>query len=107
MRRRWRSSSPRARKLANAYCSMRAVPQSSRSLAPARPGRGARCLAAGAGVDDPIGLQALKGPDRGSVVAVLGVVVVLDHDRIAGPEPCEERGAPGAGRGSARPVVVG
>ena len=120
IRRRWRSSSPRARKSANACCSIRAVPQSARSFSsvtasqqlrrhhkPAQPQRRRQRLAGRAGVDDPVGLESLEGADRRSVVAVLGVVVVLDHDRVVRAEPREQGRTPLAGEDGAGRVLVG
>ena len=49
---------------------------------PAEPKRRRQRLARRAGVDHPIGLEPLDCADRRAVVAVLGVVVVLDRDRI-------------------------
>ena len=70
---------------------------------PADPQRRRQHLARGAGVDDAVGREALQRADRGAVVAVLGVVVVLDRDRAACPQPGEQRRPPlrrqhGAGR---------
>jgi hypothetical protein len=49
---------------------------------PAEPERGRERLARRAGVDDPLGLQPLQRADRRPVVAVLGVIVVFDRDRV-------------------------
>ena len=121
MRRRWRSNSPRARKSANVSWSIIGEPRSASSLASAngstsrrgstsQPRRkaGREGLARRARVGDPVGLEALHGADRGAVVAVLGVVVVLDHERPGAPRPGEHRGA-GLGREHAagRPLVRG
>ena len=38
-------------------------------------------------------VEALQRTDRGAVVAGLGVVVVLDGDRVAGAQPLEQRSA--------------
>ena len=77
IRRRWRSSSPRARKSANACCSIRAVPQSARSFSSATASRscsgttsqprrsaGASVLLDGAGVDDAVRAPGPGGPRR-------------------------------------------
>ena len=45
---------------------------------PPEPQRGRERLARRARVDDVLGVEALEGADRGTVVAVLRVVVVLD-----------------------------
>ena len=84
----------------SACCSMRAVPRSASSFScvtastrrrrqhePAEPQRGRERLAHRAGVDDAVGVEALQRADGGAVVAVLGVVVVLDDDRVAGAQP--------------------
>ena len=107
MRRRWRSSSPRSRKSANASCSIRAVPRSASAFSsrtalqqaarddePAEPQRRRQRLAGRAGVDDALGLEALQRPDGRAVVAVLGVVVVLDRDRVPLAQPRAQRGTP-------------
>ena len=66
----------------------------SRSTArPARPGTaiqprrsdGLTVLLARADVDDPIGREALERAHRHTVVAELGVVVVLDDHHLGGP----------------------
>jgi hypothetical protein len=55
------------------------VQQSRRHEEPAESQRrGDQRLAGRAGVDDPVRVQCLKGSDGRSLVAVLGVVVVLD-----------------------------
>jgi hypothetical protein len=82
---------------------MRAVPQFGQVLLvgygvdevlrhdePAKAQCGRECLADGAGIDDAVRLQALKRPDGGSVVAILGVVVILDRDRVPFAKPFEE-----------------
>ena len=45
-------------------------------------------------VHDVVGRDALERPDRVAVVAVLGVVVVLDHQRAGVARPGGERGPP-------------
>ena len=57
-----------------------------------RPGREA--LGGGAAVDDPVGGHALQRADRAPVVAVLGVVVVLDHVAVDVARPADELVAP-------------
>ncbi len=54
-----------------------------------------RCeqLARAAGVDDALGREPLQRADGLAVVAVLGVVVVLDHDRVVLLCPCQQCGA--------------
>ena len=107
-------------KSASASCSMRAVPRSASSFSarigvderrrrdePADPERGRERLARRAGVDDPIGVEALQRADRRAVVAVLGVVVVLDRDRAALAQPAEQRGAALAAQHDAGRVLVG
>ena len=67
------------------------------STSPAEPqGRG-KGLADRADRDDPFGLEALERPDRLAVVAELGVIVVLDDDRVAraAPTPAARAAAPG------------
>ena len=61
---------------------------------PAEPQRGRERLARRAGVDDAVGVEPLERADGGAVVAVLGVVVVLDRDRVVLAQPGEQRGAP-------------
>ena len=53
-----------------------------------------QCLARRADVDHPVRRDALQCADGRPVVAVFGVVVVLD-DQMAGARPFHERGAPG------------
>ena len=48
-------------------------------------------LARRTGVGDAIGVQALDGADGCAVVAELGVVVVLEHQRARALRPCEYR----------------
>ena len=89
---------------ANACWSIRAVPWSARRFStrsgatqlgrhdePAQPQRRRQRLAGRAGVDHVLRREALQRTDGGAVVAVLGVVVVLDRDR--------------AGRRAARPAA--
>ena len=74
---------------------------------PAEPERRRQRLAGRAGVDDAVRRSSLEGPDRRPVVAVLGVVVVLDGDRAAGSQPGEQDRAPVAGQDRAGGVLVG
>ena len=74
---------------------------------PAEPQRGRERLARRAGVGDAVGLEALQRADRRAVVAVLGVVVVLDGKGVAVAEPGEQRGAALAGEDGAGGVLVG
>ena len=74
---------------------------------PAEPQRGRERLARRAGVGDAVGLEALERADRRAVVAVLGVVVVLDRERVAVAQPGEQRGAALAGEHGAGRVLVG
>ena len=75
---------------------------------PAEPQRGAEDLAHGAAVDDPLGIEALQRPDRRAVVAELGVVVVLDHQRAGRARPLEQPDPPvGRERGAGRVGVRG
>ena len=119
MRRRWRSNSPRERKSAKVSWSRIGEPRSASSLAsangstssrrqdePAEPEPGREGLAGGPGVGDPVGIEALHRADRGAVVAVLGVVVVLEHQRAGSLRPGEHRGARLRGEHAAgRPLV--
>ena len=57
---------------------------------PAEPQRRRERLRRRAEVDDAVGREPLQRPDRRAVVAVLGVVVVLDHD----PAPRQQRPPP-------------
>jgi hypothetical protein len=104
MRRGRRSSYPRPMNSARACRSMPAVPWSARNFSSATSGRratgttsqpirsaGASVLLADPGVDDPVRVKPLQRPDRGAVVAVLGVVVVLDRDRVPVPQPAQKR----------------
>ena len=45
-------------------------------------------------VHDVLGRETLEGADRVTVVAVLGVVVVLDHERPGGARPRQQRRPP-------------
>jgi hypothetical protein len=45
---------------------------------PAEPESRSEGLARGASIGHPVGVQPVDGADRGAVVAILGVVVVLD-----------------------------
>jgi len=73
---------------------------------PAHPQPGRERLAGGAGVDHPVRVETLQRAHRRPVVAVLRVVVVFDHHRVAGAGPAQHRG-PGRGRQHAagRPLV--
>ena len=69
---------------------------------------GASVLLAGSGVDDLVGCQALDRPDGLAVVAVLGVVVVLEDQPVPALRPGHERGTPLRGQdGPGREVVGG
>ncbi len=73
---------------------------------PAEPQPRRERLAGRAAVDDMLGRQALHGAHRRPVVAVLSVVVVLDHDRAAASRPADRLG-PGRRRQhpAGRPLV--
>ena len=63
-------------------------------------------LARRPGVHDPVRGQPLQGADRRPVVAVLGVVVVLDDHRAAPGGPAQHRGPPlGGQHRTGRPLV--
>ena len=47
------------------------------------PEAGCERLARSAGIHNPVGIETLDRADRGTVVSILGVVVVLDHERPA------------------------
>ena len=74
---------------------------------PAEPQRGRERLARRAGVGDAVGFEALQRADRRAVVAVLGVVVVLDGEGVAVAQPGEQRGAALGGEDGAGRVLVG
>ena len=107
IRRRCRSNSPRARKSAKASWSSAGEPRSASELRlghrrrPARGGRtsqpsrspGARVLLAVPAYTTRSGPRPCIAPTGGPVVAVLGVVVVLDDDRAAPLGPAQHRGA--------------
>ena len=109
------------RKSANAACSTREVPWSARYFSwrtgstsvvgtTSHPSRsaGRERLRRRAGVDHPFGLEPLEGADGRAVVAVLGVVVVLDRDRVAVAQPGEQRRAAlGAEHDAGRVLVRG
>jgi hypothetical protein len=59
---------------------------------PAQAQPGGERLAGGAGVGDAVGRESLHRPDRRPVVAVLGVVVVLDDERSPRPRPPQHGG---------------
>ena len=61
---------------------------------PADPQRRRDRLRDRAHVGHALRVEALQGPDRLAVVAVLGVVVVLEHEGVAVGRPREQRGAP-------------
>ena len=65
-----------------------------RHRSPAEAQRGRERLRDRVHVHDVVGRQALERADRVAVVAVLGVVVVLDHQRAGVARPGGERGAP-------------
>ena len=69
---------------------------------PPEPQRRRERLRRRAEVDDAVGREPLQRPDRRAVIAVLGVVVVLDHD----PAPREQRAPPlGREHGAGRELV--
>ncbi len=74
---------------------------------PAEPQAGREDLAGRAGVDDPVGREALDGADRLPIEPELRVVIVLDHECVASRGPRHE-GGPALGRqhGAGR-VLVG
>ncbi|GIF66197.1 hypothetical protein Ais01nite_42320 [Asanoa ishikariensis] len=82
------------------------VDQAGRRDQPADPQPGRQRLARRARVDHPVRVEALQSADRRAVVAVLGVVVVLHHDRVVLPRPTLHR-RPGRRRQHAtgRPLV--
>ena len=103
VRRRCRSSSPLAISRAYARAVIAGPPESTaqRSCAiscgelrrrqrPPEPQRGRQRLRRRAEIDHPVGREPLQRPDRRPVIAVLGVVVVLEHD----PTPREQRAPP-------------
>ena len=61
---------------------------------PAEPQPGREDLAGRAGVEDALGGEALERADGVAVVAILGVVVVLDHEPVVAGGPLEQRRAP-------------
>jgi hypothetical protein len=70
---------------------------------PAEPEGRSQGLAGRAEVDNTLGGVALERTDRGAVIAKLGVVVVLDDERVGLLCPCEDRSAPiGVKRGTRR-----
>ena len=70
----------------------RAEPRGQRRPAEPQPGR--ERLRDRVHVHDVLGREALEGADGMAVVAVLGVVVVLDHDRSGAARPRDERRPP-------------
>ena len=119
IRRRWRSSSPRSRKSAKASWSIVGEPWSARPFAsgdpvdhrrrrdqPAEPEPGREGLARRADVHDAVRRQPLDRADRLPVVAVLRVVVVLDHETTGPGRPRDERRSPGGREHGARRVLV-
>ena len=73
---------------------------------PAEPEPRRQGLARGPGVSDPVGIQALHGADRSAVIAVFGVVVVLEDQRPGPLRPPEHRGARlGREHAPGRPLV--
>ena len=119
VRRRWRSSSPRSRKSASASCSTTGVPRSSRSFAaidprralgrhhPAEPQARGERLRHRPGVGDPLGARPCSAPTGGAVVAVLGVVVVLEHERVRPRPPTRRAGPARGGQDDAERELVG
>ena len=102
----WRSISPRASNRASASCSNTGVPLSSlvfstqdrlgecrRDHEPARPQRRGQRLADRAEVDHAVRRQPLQRADGCAVVAVLGVVVVLEDQPVPFEQPCAARRA--------------
>jgi hypothetical protein len=73
---------------------------------PSEPERRSQRLAERAGVHDAVGVKALERADRRAVVAVLGVVVVLDRDRARPAQPGEKRLAPFTGEHDTRRMLV-
>ena len=108
--RRWRSG---ARRRARRSPGRRSRPPSARARSPAassggathpaEPQRRRERLRRRAEIDDPVRREPLQRADRRAVVAVLGVVVVLDHDarptraaRAAAPARAPRRSGTGA-----------
>ena len=78
--------------------------QRGRGEQPAEPQRRRERLGRGAEIDDAVGREPLQRADRRAVVAVLGVIVVLDHD----PAPRQQRPSPLGGEyGAGRELVRG
>ena len=75
---------------------------------PPEPQPGRERLRGRAAVDDDVGREPLQRADRLAVVAELGVVVVLEHERARAPRPRDQRGAPLGGEdGAGRELVRG
>ena len=73
---------------------------------PAEPEPWRQGLACGPRISDPVGIQALHGADRSAVVAVFGVVVVLEDQRPGSLRPPEHGGARlGGEHAPGRPLV--
>ena len=81
--------------------------ESGRDNEPADPERRRERLARRARVDDAIEDKALERADGRAVVAVLGVVVVLDRDRAGLAQPGQQRGPPFALEHNAGGMLVG
>ena len=108
MRRRWRSSSPRARKSRerelldpggaavgeDLLVGDGVASSAGGTTSQPEPQRRRERLARRAGVDDVLGIEPLQRADGRAVVAVLGVVVVLDRDRVVRAQPRQQRDAP-------------
>jgi hypothetical protein len=74
---------------------------------PSQAQAGGEDLAGRAGVYDVVGGEALQRADRVAVVAVLGVVVVFDHDRVVADGPVEQRRPPAGWQHHAGRKLVG
>ena len=75
---------------------------------PAEAQRGRERLAGRAGIEHAVGLEALERADGRAVVAVLGVVVVLDRERVVLAQEGQQRGAAlGSEHGTGRMLVGG
>jgi hypothetical protein len=78
-----------------------AFKQRVRDNEPTGPKRGCERLAGRSRVHDALRVQALEGPNGGSIVPVLGVVVVLDRDGTATPKPFRQGRSPIGGQDGA------
>jgi hypothetical protein len=74
---------------------------------PAEPQAGCERLRNRARIHHTAGREALDGADRRAVVAVLGVVVVLEHEPPAGGRPLDQGGAACRGEHHTRRELVG